>query len=170
MTGKEIKSKCGCCFGSLCKVFYLCFAILFLAGGLVLGIKAVPDLKRYLDEERHHVNTLCTFQYTEISEVRDCTYEKDCGNGCSKTVKNSYPCYQVYVTFKDKDDSVIQAKIFESFKDAERTEHECTTYSCRNPNGIQDFVNELQMEKTFDCFHDPGKLHYVYIYSAIFGH
>ena len=47
-----------------------------------------------------------------------------------------------------------------------KTDHECATYSCKDPDDIHDLVNDLEGEKTFDCFHHPLKLDYVYIDTA----
>ena len=138
-----------------------------MTGGFLLGFGAVPDLKRYLDEECHHVNAVCTFQDAVISEMRDCTYIQSYGPDLSSDpVKTSYPCYQVHVTFKHTNGSVIQAEAFETFEDAEKTDHECATYSCPNSGRVYDFEKDLEREKTFDCFHHPGKLDYVCIDTA----
>ena len=157
-----------CCCENLLLILCMSFPSFILAGGLLLGLKAVPDLKRYLDEERYHVKTLCTFQYANISEFRNCSYIKSCTGRefCYTQVYGSYPCYQVHVTFKHTNNSVIQAEAFETAEDSEKTDHECATYSCKDPDDIHDLVNDLEGEKTFDCFHHPLKLDYVYIDTA----
>ena len=167
MWRKDTKSKCGSCRESILGFFFNSFIFFFMTGGFLLGFGAVPDFKRYLDEECHHVNAICTFQDAVISEMRDCTYIQSYGPDLSSDpVQSSYPCYQVHVTFKHTNGSVIQAEAFETFEDAEKTDHECATYSCKDPDDIHDLVNDLEGEKTFDCFHHPLKLDYVNIDTA----
>ena len=153
--------KRNCCY--MCACFML---IPVFLGCFYMAAYGEPDLKRLLEEERHHVETICRLISANKTEARDCTYWEDCGNGYTSERKSSFQCLRVWVSYNDSNSSIIISEMLRSYQDAVETDFECSAYECEDPSKIFKYFRKVNEAKILQCFYHPERLEYVYFDTA----
>ena len=170
MLFKEIRSF-NCMFTAV--GLFIC-AVAITMGTVLLAIEAVPGLQDYNKEKEYHLEAMCTLRYTNITGTRDCTFRvtENChrDDGCDhRTFYGSYKCVEISVTFEDTDGTIQNAHLFRSYRDAKRTDFECTAYECQFSGRILDFKEDMESVDTFSCHFNPSQPEYVYRDDASLG-
>ena len=129
-----------------------CFTF-FLTGCTFLATAGVPDLKHFLEEEIHYVETSCRLISANKTGPRACTEGKR---------ESQFQCLRVLASYEDSNSSIIIAEMFRSNKDAKETDFECSAYECTEPAEIDEYFREVNESESFQCFYHPDRLEYVY--------
>ena len=148
------------------------FAAAIIMGALLLAFGAVPGLQDYYRERDYHLTSTCSLRYADITGSRHCSYtvRENChrthdydDDGCDhRTYFGSYQCVEIWVSFEDTNGTMSKARLFRSYRDAKKTDFECTAYECQYSERILDFKEDIESMKTFKCHYDPDQLEYVY--------
>ena len=145
--------------------FVVTYAVFFAHG--------VPLLRKYLQEERHHISKTCALKSIEDSETRSCSYRywTYCRNrrlDCrfDEVRHGRYVCWKVVVSYEDENKSMVKAQLFRSFRDAKHTDYQCAVYECQHSGKILTYGENLKKMDNVKCFTNPNKPQYVYMESS----
>ena len=136
----------------------------------LLSLFHEEDAMNYRDEERHHVQTNCTFQKFSTNGTSNCTYTLP---NCNKKIKPCtkseviYDIVSVTVTVQWTNNTSVLALAVDNFQDATNTNFSYVYPKCTETLNltIYNFVNNLMGRRFFECYVRPDKLEYVYLNS-----
>lgn len=142
----------------VCTVAFLSYLRDFIGSKILFCLcSAVPNLRRYLNEEQHHLPSSCTLTSTNHTGPVQCTYEHNCGDVGCQYRGGEFSCIRVTVDYLAVNGSRKHAELFRSFPDAQKTKFQCAAYECQNAHKVLEFKNSLESDRTFQCFYHPEK-------------
>lgn len=129
---------------------------------------------KYVQEERHHTRTICTFKSIDDSETKACTYRYQ--SQCYRRYKgrcrideireDRYLCLKVSVSYEHTNSSLIHARLFRTYRDAKHTSFQCAAYECPHSKDILKFTEDLEEMDHIECFYHPEKPTHVFMDSG----